>query len=183
MCECIYIYIFFKLDLLTSVHPIWCQWGENTDPLTNKTKFKYNQFTGSVVALTKLYSFPLGDLTALWFVLCSQSTGQRLPIFDCWRAPENRGSLGRTVAFKGGSSYQFTGESCFSSSQLTLWLSNILYSIFFFILKNSFGCLLCCSVMSDSLWTLAHKVPLSVGGIILARILEWVAVSSSRGSS
>ena len=31
-------------------------------------------------------------------------------------------------------------------------------------------------------WTVAHQVPLSIG-ILQARILEWVAVSSSRGSS
>ena len=48
------------------------------------------------------------------------------------------------------------------------------------------GYLLCCakSVMSDSAtpWTVAHQVPLSTG-ILQARILEWVAMSSSRGSS
>ena len=32
------------------------------------------------------------------------------------------------------------------------------------------------------LWTVAHQVPLSMG-ILRARILEWVAMSSSRGSS
>ena len=31
-------------------------------------------------------------------------------------------------------------------------------------------------------WTVAHQVPLSMG-ILQARILEWVAISSSRGSS
>ena len=40
-----------------------------------------------------------------------------------------------------------------------------------------------CSVMSDSatLWTVAHQAPLSTG-ILQARILEWVAISFSRGS-
>ena len=40
------------------------------------------------------------------------------------------------------------------------------------------------SVMSDSaaLWTVARQAPLSVG-ILQARILEWVAMPSSRGSS
>ena len=40
------------------------------------------------------------------------------------------------------------------------------------------------SVMSDSVnpWTVAHQAPLSVG-ILQARILEWVAMSSSRGPS
>ena len=44
--------------------------------------------------------------------------------------------------------------------------------------------MLSCSVISDSgtLWTVAPQ-GLSVHGIILARILEWVAISSSRGSS
>ena len=41
-----------------------------------------------------------------------------------------------------------------------------------------------CLVMSDSVipWAIAHQVPLSMG-ILQARILEWVAMSSSRGSS
>ena len=40
------------------------------------------------------------------------------------------------------------------------------------------------SVVSDSLptpWTVAHQAPLSMG-ILQARILEWVAISFSRGS-
>ena len=41
-----------------------------------------------------------------------------------------------------------------------------------------------CSVMSDSatLWTVARQAPLFMG-ILQARILEWVAMASSRGSS
>ena len=31
-------------------------------------------------------------------------------------------------------------------------------------------------------WTVAHQIPLSMG-ILQARILEWVAIPSSRGSS
>ena len=41
------------------------------------------------------------------------------------------------------------------------------------------------SVLSDffaTLWTVAHQDPLSMG-ILQPRILEWVAISSSRGSS
>ena len=41
------------------------------------------------------------------------------------------------------------------------------------------------SVMSNSLppsWTVAHQAPLSMG-ILQARILEWVAISFSKGSS
>ena len=40
------------------------------------------------------------------------------------------------------------------------------------------------SAVSDSVtpWTLAHQAPLSMG-ILQARILEWVAMPSSRGSS
>ena len=40
------------------------------------------------------------------------------------------------------------------------------------------------SVMSDSVtpWTVDHQAPLSMG-ILWARILEWVAMRSSRGSS
>jgi len=43
---------------------------------------------------------------------------------------------------------------------------------------------LSCSVASDSAtpWTVARQDPLSVA-ILLARILEWVAISYSRGSS
>ena len=36
--------------------------------------------------------------------------------------------------------------------------------------------------LSATLWTVAHQAPL-VHGILQARILEWVAVSSFRGSS
>ena len=45
-------------------------------------------------------------------------------------------------------------------------------------------CVLCHTVKSDSatLWTVAHQAPLSMG-ILQARILEWVAMLSSRGSS
>ena len=40
------------------------------------------------------------------------------------------------------------------------------------------------SVMSDSAtpWTVAGQAPLSVHGILQARILEWVAIFFSRGS-
>ena len=34
----------------------------------------------------------------------------------------------------------------------------------------------------ETLWTVAHQAPLSMG-ILQARILEWVAMPSSRGSS
>ena len=45
-------------------------------------------------------------------------------------------------------------------------------------------CVVSCSVTSDSPtpWTVAYQAPLSMG-ILQARILEWVAISSSRGSS
>ena len=39
-----------------------------------------------------------------------------------------------------------------------------------------------CVQLLVTLWTLAHQGPLSMG-ILQARILEWVAVSSSKGSS
>ena len=48
-----------------------------------------------------------------------------------------------------------------------------------------YSCVLSHSVMSNSLqppWTVAHQTPLSMG-ILQARILEWVAMPSSRGSS
>ena len=46
-------------------------------------------------------------------------------------------------------------------------------------------CVLICSFMSNSLqspWTVAHQATLSIA-IIQARMLEWVAIPSSRGSS
>ena len=45
-------------------------------------------------------------------------------------------------------------------------------------------CVLNYSVLSDSAtqWTVAHQAPLSMG-ILQARILKWVAMPSSRGSS
>ena len=42
--------------------------------------------------------------------------------------------------------------------------------------------LLSCIRLFATPWTVAHQVPLSVG-ILQARILEWVAISYSRGSS
>ena len=36
--------------------------------------------------------------------------------------------------------------------------------------------------LSVTLWTVAHQAPLSLG-ILQARILEWIAMPSSRGSS
>ena len=47
---------------------------------------------------------------------------------------------------------------------------------------NLIVCMLSHSVVSNSVtpWTVAHQAPLSMG--ILARILEWVAISSSRES-
>ena len=44
--------------------------------------------------------------------------------------------------------------------------------------------MLSCSVMSNFVtpWTAAHQAPLSMG-ILQARILEWVAVPSFKGSS
>ena len=48
---------------------------------------------------------------------------------------------------------------------------------------------LCCAVLSQWImsdsgtpWTVAHRAPLSMG-VLQARILEWVAMPSSRGSS
>ena len=45
---------------------------------------------------------------------------------------------------------------------------------------------ICCAFsyvrLFATLWTVAHQAPLSMG-ILLARILEWVAMPSSRGSS
>ena len=44
-----------------------------------------------------------------------------------------------------------------------------------------------CAVLShvqlfSTPWTVAHQAPLSVHGVSQARVLEWVAISSSRGS-
>ena len=57
------------------------------------------------------------------------------------------------------------------------------------VIQNvDFGSLCCAllsrSVMSDSAtpWTVARQAPLSMG-ILQTRILEWVAIPSSRGSS
>ena len=43
-------------------------------------------------------------------------------------------------------------------------------------------CVLSCVLLFATPWTVAHQVPLSVR-ILQARILEWVAMPSSRGSS
>ena len=44
------------------------------------------------------------------------------------------------------------------------------------------ACMLNCVQLFAILWTVAHQAPLSCE-IFQARILEWVALSSSRGSS
>ena len=66
---------------------------------------------------------------------------------------------------------------------LDLWPCISMYS---FILHSS---VLCCAVLSHSVvsdsvtpWTVAHQAPLSMG-ILQARVLEWVAIPYSRGSS
>ena len=41
---------------------------------------------------------------------------------------------------------------------------------------------LCCVQLFQTAGTIAHQAPLSIG-ILQARILEWVAMPSSRGSS
>ena len=48
----------------------------------------------------------------------------------------------------------------------------------------SYVLVVCCSVVSDSMWPVDCSPPgSSVHGILQARILEWVAISFSRGSS
>ena len=42
-------------------------------------------------------------------------------------------------------------------------------------------CLVAQSCLFVTLWTVAHQAPLSMG-VLQARILEWVAVPSSRGN-
>ena len=50
--------------------------------------------------------------------------------------------------------------------------------------QTSLGCLCVCSIMSDFLQAMDSSPPgSSVHGILKARILEWVAISYSRGSS
>ena len=54
-------------------------------------------------------------------------------------------------------------------------------------MKPTSHCLCCAQVLSHvrlfcNPWTVAHQAPLSMG-ILQARILEWVAMPSSRGSS
>ena len=59
-------------------------------------------------------------------------------------------------------------------SWFNYWLHNVYQNLLFFSL----------SIMSNSLatpWTIAHQIPLS--GISQARILEWVAIFFSKGSS
>ena len=43
-------------------------------------------------------------------------------------------------------------------------------------------CVLSCVCLFVTLWTVAHQAPLSMG-FLQARLLEWVAISYSRGSS
>ena len=66
------------------------------------------------------------------------------------------------------------------SSVLVLIPNLLIYSSSLFLLYA----VLSCSVMSDSAnpWTAAHQAPLFMG-ILQTRILEWVAMPSSRRSS
>ena len=74
---------------------------------------------------------------------------------------------------------------------MTFWISKGLsFLIFFFfshVLRKSFWLRfesLSSSVVSDSLWPVNHRLPRpSVHRIPQARILQWVAISFSRGSS
>ena len=70
---------------------------------------------------------------------------------------------------------------CVCSDKNTLLIS---VSQLWYLCLVSFKYGLSCSVMSDSVttWTVACQAPLSMG-ILQARILEWVAMLSSRGFS
>ena len=66
---------------------------------------------------------------------------------------------------------------------------NTRYKLFFYIIMPIKICLCCAvlgrSVVSDSLpppWTATRQAPLSMG-VLQARVLEWIAMPSSRGSS
>ena len=66
-----------------------------------------------------------------------------------------------------------------------VWEDAIILIIIYNMRNNGMLCVvLSCSVMSDSadLWTVPSKAPLSLG-TLQARILGWVAIPSSRGSS
>ena len=57
------------------------------------------------------------------------------------------------------------------------------HTLFCSILKNNMLLrLFSCVQLFVTLWTVAHQAPLSMG-VLQARILEWVAMPSSRGSS
>ena len=66
------------------------------------------------------------------------------------------------------------------------WFLKELKFFFFFYFFNKFDSieefLLCTWSLFLTLWTVARKAPLSMG-ILKARILEWVAMPSFRGSS
>ena len=65
-----------------------------------------------------------------------------------------------------------------------VWEDAIILIIIYNMRNGMLCAVLSCSDMSDSgsLWTVANKAPLSMG-ILQARILGWVAIPSSRGSS
>ena len=73
---------------------------------------------------------------------------------------------------------------CYSALRSFLLLCSWIYLKIIRLFFYSTVFMLCCSVVSNSLrpsWTEAHQAPLH--GIFPARILEWVAISSSRESS
>ena len=54
--------------------------------------------------------------------------------------------------------------------------------VYIYIYIHAVLCLVAQSCLFVTLWTVARQAPLSMG-ILQARILEWVAMLSSRGSS
>ena len=67
------------------------------------------------------------------------------------------------------------------------WTPNLLHCRQILYHLSHQGSSVCCAVLScvwlfETPWTVAHQAPLPMG-ILQARILEWVAMPSSRGSS
>ena len=70
-------------------------------------------------------------------------------------------------------------------SNLSVWFYSLLIYLLFFYFQIFIGvcvCMLSCVQIFATPWTVVHQAPL-VHGTFQARILEWVTVSSSRGSS
>ena len=118
------------------------------------------------------------------FLLIPASINLLLMVLFLTKLIENEQNLKRFIVLS-AEGYLLSGQqdrifTIFRNAEITVANPYIAPNRIQSTLHISCCAVLSCSVMSP--WTVAHQAPLSMG-ILQARILEWVAMSSSRGSS